>query len=139
MAVHHTEAMHAIITFPVIFLLSAQLRQVCSRVAPSLTLTCLLFCSPCSLPTSILIESQNHLLYLLAANEQTAVGTDATETTNVIKGLGWKRSSEFGCGEVAVMEEEMRGGRACVWVRQNTEEKYTAPTGKICLPIGSMQ
>lgn len=79
------------------------------------------------------------MLYLHAANEQTVVGTDATETTNVIKGLGWKRSSEFGRRVVAVMEEETRRGRASVWVRQNTEEKYKVPTGKICFPIGSMQ
>ena len=97
-ALHHTEATHAIITLPVILLLSAQLRQVSSRVSPSLTLTCLLLCSPPSRPTSILIESQNHLLCLHAANEQTVVGTDATETTNVIKESGWKRSGEFGGG-----------------------------------------
>lgn len=72
-------------------------------------LNCLLFCSPCSPPTSILIESQSHLLYLHAANEQTVVGTDATKTTNVIKGLGWERSGGFGWREEAVVEEEIMG------------------------------
>lgn len=89
-AVQHTETVDAIITLCVILPLSAQLRQVSNRVAPSLNQ--LISCSAplAPLPTSVLIESQNHQLHLHVANEQTVVGTDATETTNVIKGLGWK-------------------------------------------------
>lgn len=58
---------------------------------------------PLSPPTFILIESQYHQLFLHAANEKPVEGTDATETTNVKKDLEWKRSSEFGPREVAVV------------------------------------
>lgn len=62
---------------------------------------------PLSPPTSIMIKSQNHLLFLHAANEKTVTGTDATEATN---GAGWKWSRNFGPRDIVNVKEAMAGG-----------------------------